>query len=153
MPQDAHNVFTYTSWQSIDNSEVYQAQYVGMQVVCGFFDGNARAALKEYQCWSPSQRKPNRHVCNSTLHSFHQQMFAVTNNLQSEEGVLDDGHEKPLPNTVRLHMTWALLRMQFGTNCMRSNCVCFLYNLQKSYSQGTVIFTSNSLDCLYRNCN
>lgn len=63
------------------------------------------------------------------------------------------GHEKPSAGTLRLHMTWALLRMQFGTHCMRSNCVCFLYNLQKSYSQGTVIFTSNSLDCLYRNCN
>jgi hypothetical protein len=53
---------------------------------------------------------------------------------------------------VKFRMTRTFLRMQFFINCMKSNCIYFLYNLHEGYIQGTTVFISSSLDCLYRNC-
>jgi len=44
-------------------------EYCDMHFVCGFCDGNARAAVEEYQRLFPDRRIPSRGVYSRTLSS------------------------------------------------------------------------------------
>lgn len=125
------------------------ATHNDMNFTHGFCDGNARAALREYQHQYPYQRQSNRWICNG-IPQPGKQVHASTSTLPAtkamcsmNEDTLDTVHTNPLTSAHQV---------SYETGLSLGEVQCTVHeqhNLYSDYNQWIIIFASSSVDGFY----